>query len=75
MLYLNRTLTALKTTGKIILNFLGFGIISFIYATMLAIAIILGPFEYIITGDVKFLKTPNAFCNYCMECLYKKLWD
>jgi hypothetical protein len=42
---------------------------------MLAIAIILVPFEYIITGDVKILKTPNVFCEYCMECLYKKLWD
>ena len=64
----------LERTGQIILTFLGIGTITLIGSTMIVMACILSPFEYIITGDIKILKTSNYFFHYSLYCLYEKLW-
>ena len=64
----------LERTGQIILTFLGIGTITLIGSTMIVMAFILSPFEYIITGDIKILKTTNHFFYYSLDCLYEKLW-
>jgi hypothetical protein len=64
----------LERTGQIILTFLGIGTITLIGSSMIVMAFILSPFEYIITGDIKILKTTNLFFYYSLDCLYENLW-
>jgi hypothetical protein len=64
----------LERTRQIILTFLGIGTIILIGSTMIVMALILSPFEYIITGDIKILKTTNHFLHYSLDCLYENLW-
>ena len=64
----------LERTGQIILTFLGIGTITLIGSPMIVMACILSPFEYIITGDIKILKTSSYFFYYSLHCLNEKLW-